>query len=322
MQRIWRTWQTNLRHSDAMSISNVQMGLAVKTHDERQRGASAAFGALSLCVTIFGCGGADKAPAKGVGATSAHVYIELPNSSNSYFPRGDAAALGLDVPAIDALIDEAAATHSDALLLLKDGRVVVERYFGHRPRPTALMSVTKGLVSLAVGALLDEGKIASVDSPVSTWFPEWGEGLKAKVTLRHVLTHTSGLEHPGPATLYKQADRLAYARQLPVIEEPGKHVSYNNEAVELLSGIVRLAAGKPLDAYMREKIFEPMGIVEASWDKDSAGNVQTFADLKMFPRDLAKIGQMMLDGGQWNGKPTCSCVSRSRGLFGRPRRAA
>jgi len=253
---------------------------------------------LSLsCVSVAACsGGEQQRPA-------AHASSE---SAGRFFPRGEGAALGLDPAALSALVGAAEKSHSDALILIKDGRVVVEEYFGHRPRPISIMSITKGIVSLAIGALIDEKKIPSVDAPLSTWFPEWGEGPKAKVTLRHVLTHSSGLEHQGPAKLYAQPDRLAYVRQLPLVESPGQRVSYNNEAVELLSGIVRIAAGKPLDVYVKEKFFAPMDIVDFSWDKDSAGNVQTYADLSLSARDLAKIGQWMLDGGRWNGKQLVS----------------
>jgi len=264
---------------------------------------------LTLCGVIAGCGRASLPSGEGSGktaatTTSAHVYFDLPES---YFPRGDAAALGLDGRAVDALVDQAANTRSDALVLLEDGHVVVERYFGHRPRLLSLMSITKGIVSLAIGALIDEGRIAGIDAPLFTWFPEWHTGAKVRVTLRHVLTHTSGLAHDGPAAaLYAQHDRVAYARSLPLVEEPGTHFSYSNEAIELLAGVVRAAAGKPLDAYVKEKFFEPMGIVDFTWDRDDADNVQAFADLSMFPRDLAKIGQMMLDGGRWNQKQLVS----------------
>ncbi|WP_394837983.1 beta-lactamase family protein [Pendulispora rubella] len=259
------------------------------------------------CLSIASCGGSERHSSNVPGAAVPAERVSRFEAPEPFFPRGEGTELGLDSDALSALIASAQASRSDALILIKEGHVVVERYFGHRPRPIATMSVTKGIVSLAIGALIDEKKIASIDAPLATWFPEWAEGRKASVTLRHVMTHTSGLEHQGPARkLYDQADRLAYARQLPVVEQPGKRVSYNNEAVELLSGIVRIAAGKPLDDYMREKFFTPMGIVDFTWDKDKAGNVQAFADLKLFPRDLAKFGQLMLDGGRWNGQQLVS----------------
>jgi hypothetical protein len=108
------------------------------------------------------------------------------------------------------------------------------------------MSVTKGFVGLAIGWLLEEKKIASLDSPLATWFPEWKEGKKARVTLRHVVTHTSGLSHQQTNKLLAaQRDRLAYVRALPIETEPGEVFSYSNEATQLLSGIDAAVRASP-----------------------------------------------------------------------------
>jgi CubicO group peptidase (beta-lactamase class C family) len=200
-------------------------------------------------------------------------------------------ALGIDPAALARLQERAKATRSDALIVVKNGQVVVE-----------LMSVTKGIVSLAIGALIDDGKLAGVDAPLSTWFPEWKTGLKAKVTLRHLLSHTSGLDNSGGApAINGQKDRLAFARALPVVVEPGKEWSYSNAGIELLAGVVRAAAGQPIDQYVKERLFAPLGIRDFDWSRDEAGNVTTYAELRMLPRDLVRVGQMMLDGGRTPG---------------------
>jgi CubicO group peptidase (beta-lactamase class C family) len=158
-------------------------------------------------------------------------------------------------------------------------------------------------VSILVGMLIAEEKIASLDAPLSTWYGEFAEGRKADVTLRHVLTHTSGLEHRrGAGVLNEQRDRLAFVRKSPVVDEPGAKFSYSNEAVQLLSGIIRAAAGTPLDAYADRALFAPLGVGEHSWDKDGAGNVQTFYGLALSARDLGRIGQLMLQKGEWKGE--------------------
>jgi CubicO group peptidase (beta-lactamase class C family) len=183
------------------------------------------------------------------------------------------------------------------------------------------MSITKSVAVLAVPFLIEEGKIASLDAPLSTWFPEWKEGLKAKVTLRHVLTHTSGLENdPKAHTLNAAKDGVRFARESPVTVEPGTVFSYNNRAVALLAGIVKEASGEPIDQYLEKRLFAPLGI-RAQWHKDPAGNVRTYADLRMGARDLAKIGQLMLDGGKplpegWAAKLTePSALEKSCGLL-------
>ncbi len=242
----------------------------------------------------------------GVGTTDEPViapqWFEGSATAPGLPPRVEPGSVGLDEVVLAALIEEAERTETDALIVIKDGRTAVERYFGGEVGPIETMSVTKSVVSLAVGMLLDEGKIDSLDAPLSTWFPEWSEGEKAAVTLRHVLTHTSGLEHRmGARVLNAQDDRLAFVRESPLTEPPGTTFSYNNEATQLLSGVIEAAAGEPVDAYLDRRLFQPMGIADWSWERDPAGNAQTFYGLSLRPADLALIGLLMLDAGRWEG---------------------
>jgi CubicO group peptidase (beta-lactamase class C family) len=126
-------------------------------------------------------------------------------------------------------------------------------------------------------------------------FPEWKEGKKSKVLLRHVLTHTSGLAHDAAAgRLERQQDRLAYVRALE-ISEPGAMFSYNNEASQLLSGVIA-ASGESIDVYLQRRLFEPLGIKDATWQRDDAGNVTTSSGLALSAVSLAKVGLALRDG--------------------------
>lgn len=204
--------------------------------------------------------------------------------------------VGLSRPVIERLVAECQKTDSDALLVLSGNRVVVARTFGHAPRPLDTKSVTEGFVGFAIGFLVAEGKL-SIDAPLSTWFPEWKEGKKAKVLLRHVLTHTSGLSHePMAWRLESQKDRLAYVRALDIVTEPGATYSYNNEASMLLSGVIAAAAGEPIDTYLAKRLIEPLGINDASWSRDGAGNVTTNGGLSMSAVSMAKVGVAVRDG--------------------------
>jgi len=200
-------------------------------------------------------------------------------------------------------VRECEETKSDSLIVIKDGRLIAERYFGVPRAPIETMSITKSVVSLAIGMLIAEGKIASLDAPVSTWFPEWKKGLKAKVTLRHVLTHTTGLDHKKSIIgLNASKDRLQYARSQKVVDEPGTVYHYSNEGSMLLSGIIKQAARRPVDAYLSEKLFKPLGISGWSWAQDAAHNVPTYYGLALQARDLARLGMLMLAEGQWEGR--------------------
>lgn len=222
-------------------------------------------------------------------------------------PRGDAFALGVDGKALDELVAEAERTKSDALVVLKDGQVVAERYFGQKRGPIETMSITKSITALAVVMLVESGKLRSLDEPVSRFIPEFAQGKRSAVTVRHLLTQTSGLAHGKDAkALNGQKDRTAYARRASVVDEPGAVFSYNNEATQLLSVVVEKAAGKPVDAYLDAALFRPLGIRGWQWDRDGGNNVQTYYGLALEARDLAKIGQLLLDQGKFGGRQLLS----------------
>jgi hypothetical protein len=217
------------------------------------------------------------------------------------FARSERDAINGDV--LDRLVREADASRSDSLLVLKDGKLVCERYFEHERGAMDTMSVTKSFVSLAIGFLLADGKITSLDVPLSRYFSEFKAGIKAKVTLRHVLTHTSGLEHrPAAGVLTKQEDRLAYVKALPAIEEPGNKFSYNNEAVQLLSGVIATAAKKPVDAYLAEKLFTSLGIDGWTWAKDQEGQRRHVLWPLALGARSGKVGQVLLSGGRYRDR--------------------
>lgn len=209
----------------------------------------------------------------------------------------------IDTAALGRLRRAAAAAHSDALVVWRDGRPVVAWYAGGAPARIAAMSMTKSVVNLAVGRLVTTGAIRSLDEPVSRFYPEWRRGPKAAVTLRHLLGHTSGLRDPGDASdVERSPDAVRLALDAPLTDAPGTRFAYNNTAVNLLSGIVQKASGKRMDVYVRDEIFTPMGITDVRWALDSAGNALAYAGLEIRADDVAKLGQLVLDRGRWAGR--------------------
>jgi CubicO group peptidase (beta-lactamase class C family) len=222
-------------------------------------------------------------------------------------PRGDATKLGLDAKALAALVAAARAAYSDALVILKDGKVVCERTFGHPGGRIETMSVTKFVTAIGIAMLLEEGKIASLDTPLSSLFPSWNKGMEAKVTLRHLLTHTSGIRHEKMATtLNKQEDRVRYVLGNGVATEPGTQHTYNNDAVALLGGIFPIASGKQADEYLAKRLFQPLGIKDWSWGRDGKGTACTYAELRLSARDLARIGKLVADRGRVGSRTVVS----------------
>lgn len=219
-------------------------------------------------------------------------------------PDAFAQAGGVNQQALETLLRRSQETHSDAVVVLKDGKPVTEWYAGGERGRVHLMSATKSVVSLVVGRLIEAGKIKSLDQPLYEFYPEWKQGRKKSVTVRHLLNHTSGLQDvPNAGAEIEPAPdvvRLALAAELS--EEPGRRFRYNNKAVNLLSGVVELASGKRMDIYFRDEFLQPMGIADYKWLSDRAGNPYAMAGLELSASDFAKFGQLVLNKGVWDGK--------------------
>jgi CubicO group peptidase (beta-lactamase class C family) len=207
----------------------------------------------------------------------------------------------LDASALRTLLDRAASERSSAIVIAKDGRIYVEAYReGYDGSPLVAMSASKSIVSLAVGLLVADGKL-SLDTTMGSLFPEWRAlGAKAGITVRHLLTHTSGLD-PSRADFEKETIK-DHALAAKLVFPPGTRFQYDNGGVDFLAVVVERAAGEPLDALLERRIFSKLDVVGAHWMKDSAGTPRGAGELFIRPVDLAKIGQLMLDGGAWHGE--------------------
>lgn len=229
------------------------------------------------------------------------IFFEPGVSADGFYPRRIANMAGPERRALAKLLHEAEKSQSHALLLLKDEHTLVERYFDEKVEPVELMSITKSIVSLAIGFLLAGKNIPSLDTPLSFWYPHWSQDGRSQITLRHILTHTSGLEDNQTALASEyEGDSLKCASESRLMEEPGSRFVYNNMATQLLAGVVEKASGKPLDSYVKEKLFDPLGISDWSWKKDRVGTPQAAYGLSLHGRDLTRIGLLMLKKGRWN----------------------
>ena len=231
------------------------------------------------------------------------VLVEPDAAGDDVFAVGTADPARVDVAALHALVDAAAGYRSDGLIVAVDDTIVVERYFGAPRGAHNIQSVTKSVDALAVGALVDAGRLR-LDEPVGDFYADWQSGDKAAVTLVDLMTHTSGL-HDSDDGLSAR-DALAFDRALPLVHAPGTTFDYSNAGVQLLSGIIATAAGMDADEFVARTYFQPMGISDWQWDKDLAGNVDTPGGLFMTPRELLRLGRLLRDGGAWNGQPLVS----------------
>lgn len=193
----------------------------------------------------------------------------------------------------------ARAAHSDAVLVRHDGKTLLELQPAAGQDAVHLMSATKSVMALAIGLLLDDGTLASIDEPVSRIYPEWKQGQKQDITVRMLLDHTSGLQNVANAgqELEGAPDLVKLALAAELSHAPGTTFSYNNKATNLLPGIVQRLAGQPLDAYLHARLFKPLGIAHYTWMKDEADTPLGMAGLSLRASDLAAIGQLLLDDG-------------------------
>jgi CubicO group peptidase (beta-lactamase class C family) len=201
-----------------------------------------------------------------------------------------------------------------SLLAIKNDSIVYEEYWdGYSDSSlSGSFSMAKSITSLLVGAALQDGRIKSLDEPVSDFLPEFAEGDKAKVKIIDLLTMSSGSNwdesyaNPLSVTteLYYGSDVYKTATGVKMIHTPGTLHDYKSGDSQLLGLIVEKATGKSLSAYAAEKLWKPLEAEHAAlWSTDrKGGNEKAYCCFNSNARDFARIGQMMLDGGKWNGK--------------------
>jgi CubicO group peptidase (beta-lactamase class C family) len=222
--------------------------------------------------------------------------------------KADPKAVGLDVTAIEDHRALCECSGADACLVAYKGKIVSEWYGPQYKTPIYTMSSIKSWTSVLSGMLIADGKIKNVDEPVSKFVPKWSEGPKAKVTIRHLLTMTSGLKQrlgrePGPdQSVGSVSDKNEFVIGLPLNYEPGERWSYSNEGAQLLSPVLEAAAGVPLADYAKTRLFEPLGMTHTRLSVDPKGHAWTYADAETTLRDFAKIGQLMLQRGKWGDR--------------------
>ncbi|WP_157962877.1 serine hydrolase domain-containing protein [Chitinophaga deserti] len=207
---------------------------------------------------------------------------------------------------LDTLLRKAEQTHSEALIVYQDGRLVTEKYFaaGNASKKIEAMSCTKSIAGLAVACMLTDGLIDSLDIPVSTFYPEWKQGSKQFITLRHLVNMTSGIQNvPNTGVeIYPSKDFVQLALAAELSAKPGDVWSYNNKSLNLMAGVIAKITGKRMDQYIGERLFKPLGITDFTWSLDSAGNPHVMSGCQIKAIDFVKLGLLTLNNGQYKGR--------------------
>jgi CubicO group peptidase (beta-lactamase class C family) len=210
----------------------------------------------------------------------------------------------------------------DSLLIVRNGYLVTEKYFNgwSRDRLHTLQSNTKSITSLLVGIAIDQGSITSVDDKVVSFFPEYQrirnlDDRKAAMSVRDLLTMRTGFDwsedryegSPLQRLNTCECDWLKLVLDWPMREQPGTRFEYNSGGVILLAGIIRNATGMNTDAFAQQFLFDPLGIRQVGWYRGQPDALpHTGGGLLMRPRDMAKIGYLLLKKGRWGDRQIVS----------------
>jgi CubicO group peptidase (beta-lactamase class C family) len=266
------------------------------------------------------------------------LRIETPVQTNDGWETASLADVGIIAqPLIDAVNEIRRGTYNEihGLVIIKDAKLVLEEYGSGRMYsygapdnlgPTIhfdrdelhiVHSVSKSYMSTLVGIAVQEGYIESENASLLTFFPEHSDvddPGKTDILLKHVMSMASGLEwnewdvgvldfeNNDNFRFQFSADPCAYFLGKTLRNEPGSFFYYNTGGFQMMGEVVRRATGMLVDQFADHRLFGPLGITDFNWPQYEHGPVYLVGDLFLRPRDMAKIGQLILQGGRWNGQ--------------------
>jgi CubicO group peptidase (beta-lactamase class C family) len=223
------------------------------------------------------------------------------------------------------------AANIHGIVIVRRGRLALERYYagddqvrdgqgGTRveriafspERSHELRSVTKSIVGLLYGIALGEGKVPAPDQPLLAQFPQYADlpdaAQRRRWTIRHAITMTLGTDwdedlsyddpRNGQTAMEAAPDRYRYVLEQPIVAVAGERWIYCGGATALVGKILEKGTGQSLHDYVRAVLFDPLGIGPSEWRVGRDGERNFASGLGMRPRDLARVGQMLLDGGK------------------------
>jgi len=272
-----------------------------------------------------------------VATATAHYAVTLPVRTDDGWEVAMPSELGMDEADLVSMMDSLRAgaypeTHS--VVIIKDHKLALEAYFpGHdfgynspgylgemvdfdRNARHNTHSATKSFVSALVGLAIDGGFVASEDERVFDFFPDYSQfavGGKETITIRDMLTMSSGLEwHEWDAALGSgqnsveefnaAGDRIGYVLSQDLVAAPGTVFNYSGGTVNVLCQLAGRATGEGVQALARTHLFEPMGVTNYNFSLYPSGMPACHGDVYITPRDMAKFGQLYLNGGTWHGE--------------------
>lgn len=259
---------------------------------------------------------------------SGSYQYHVPERTSDGWDTADLRRMGLDAALITEFFNRLNAhfcTNMHSVLLVRSNMLVVEEYFAgteedgqqrtfNRETLHTVQSVTKSVTSLLIGIAVDRHLIQSADERISTFFPEFTD--KADIRLKHFLSMTAGLAwdeetpYADPRNdwyrMHHTNDPVRFVLSRPVVAAPGARFVYSSGWSVTLGEVIRKVSGLRADKFAERFLFEPLGISNYSWWAFPNGALETGGGLCLRPRDMAKIGSLVLNNGRWQGKQIVS----------------
>lgn len=230
-------------------------------------------------------------------------------------------SVGLDASALRAihaeLLDPERFVGALGFLVAKDGKLVFETYLrdvADRDHVHHLQSTTKSITSLVFGIGRDQGWVPPVETTYCSILPDACQGLDARkqtITLHHLLTMRSGLTFSNDDFSVEMwvgnpADPIRHILAKPLYADPGTAFDYRDADPQLVTYAMERLAGRSEESVAAQFLFGPLGIRDWHWDRGGHGESMGAHGLHLRPRDVAKVGQLMVDGGTFHGEPIVS----------------
>lgn len=219
------------------------------------------------------------------------------------------------VPEMFTALHEALANSSVyAMVTAKDGVIIDEYYSSGYDEASrfALHSCSKSFTGALVGVAIEQGYIGGVDDPLSDYLPQvlaLEDTRKQQITLRHLLTHTSGLEWyewGGGQSNWREfqsaSNWVDYILGRRLVAQPGAIFNYSTGNTHLLAAVLEQATGVSALEYGALNLFEPLGMDSVTWKTDPQGITDGGNGISMTARDAARFGQLYLEGGRWHDR--------------------
>lgn len=226
-------------------------------------------------------------------------------------PRASPESMGVNSENIFQFLQEANSSGLEyhGFMLLRHGKVISEAYWKpfERNQVHTLYSLSKSFTSTAVGMAINEGKIKLTDKIISFFpdlLPEVVSDNLAKMEIRHALNMATG-HTVDTIPAMRAAQNVSWAKTFlarPVEKEPGTHFLYNSGATYICSAIVSKVTGQPINEYLSSRLYKPLGITQADWEKSPEGYNFGGYGLRVSTDDIARFGQLYLQKGNWEGK--------------------